>query len=112
MEIHQPLTSTANLVCGAIGRALRGDRCLCHGCGEYFNSSAAFDKHRIGQYDSTRPGYGRRCRTPKEMCAAGMAQTGAGFWLRGNPWTSAVDLPVPRRRRDRDEVVGSAGVGP
>jgi hypothetical protein len=48
----------------------------CQGCKEYFNSNAAFDKHRTGPH-----GHGRRCRTPDEMTAVGMSKNQAGFWV-------------------------------
>jgi hypothetical protein len=59
---------------------LRGDHCQCSGppykgCGEYFNSTAAFDKHRTGEWTA------RRCLSPDEMRAIGMAQTASGFWI-------------------------------
>lgn len=57
-------------------KALRGDRNQCPGCGEYFNSSGAFDKHRIGKF-----GADRRCRTTEEMEAAGMVKRSDGFWV-------------------------------
>lgn len=65
---------------------LSGDRNQCQGCGEYFNSSAAFDKHRIGSFgapmgDGTYMMHSRRCRSVDEMEAAGMAKNNAGFWI-------------------------------
>jgi hypothetical protein len=76
-----------------IARTLRGDRCLCRTCGEYFNSTAAFDKHRVGPYDLKAPHYGRRCRTPDEMRAAGMAPNPDGWWTtdarKRAPWALA-----------------------
>jgi len=53
---------------------LRGDRCRCSGCGEYFNSTYMFDKHRRGDYPA------RRCLTPTEMTAKGYVISG-GFWV-------------------------------
>lgn len=55
---------------------LSGDRNQCPTCGEHFNSSSAFDKHRTGRF-----GTDRRCRTVAEMLAAGMAKNTAGFWI-------------------------------
>lgn len=55
---------------------LSGDRNQCQGCKEYFNSTAAFDKHRHGDF-----GIDRRCRTPMEMTDKGMAKNAAGFWI-------------------------------
>ncbi len=51
-------------------------RCQCGGCDEYFNSLAAFDKHRVGSF-----GVDRRCRTAHEMKAAGMDRNTAGYWV-------------------------------
>jgi len=56
-------------------RLLSGDRNQCAGCGEMFNSSAAFDKHRTGAF-----GVDRRCRTPDEMRKVGMSNDG-GWWI-------------------------------
>jgi hypothetical protein len=66
---------------------LRGDRNQCPTCGRYFNSTAAFEKHRvgdIGRSSEKRPNpYGtvRRCMTTGEMLARGMAINAAGFWI-------------------------------
>lgn len=57
-------------------RTLTGDHCRCAACGEHFNSTAAFDMHRIG-----KPGVDRRCRTPDAMRAAGMAVNRTGWWV-------------------------------
>jgi hypothetical protein len=55
---------------------LSGDRNQCQGCKEFFNSTAAFDKHRTGAF-----GVDRRCRTVDEMTAASMAKNAAEFWI-------------------------------
>lgn len=55
---------------------LTGDRNQCQGCKEYFNSTAAFDKHRDGRH-----GVDRRCLSADEMNAKGMAKNSAGFWV-------------------------------
>ena len=57
-------------------RKLSGDRNQCQGCKEYFNSTFAFDKHRTGEH-----GVSRRCLTPVEMTAKGMAVNAWGFWV-------------------------------
>ena len=57
---------------------LRGDRCQCTACGLYFNSTAAFDKHRVGDHRVTRD---RRCLTPQQMQERGMEQTSEGWWV-------------------------------
>ena len=63
---------------------LSGDRNQCRMCGEAFNSTTAFDKHRVGEF-----GVDRRCRTAVEMREIGMvlrdngARQGSrqGFWV-------------------------------
>ncbi|QBE66829.1 hypothetical protein [Pseudoduganella lutea] len=57
-------------------KQLNGDRNQCPGCGEYFNSSFAFDKHRTGDF-----GTNRRCLTVPEMESKKMAKNTAGFWV-------------------------------
>ena len=56
-------------------KRLSGDRNQCTGCGAYFNSTHAFDKHRTGSH-----GVDRRCLTPDEMTARGMVLGADGFW--------------------------------
>lgn len=75
---------------------LRGDRNQCQGCGEYFNSTSAFDKHRVGDF-----GVDRRCITNAEMQAKGMVKTDSGFWI-GKPMPIAA-LPESVFRRDQGE---------
>jgi len=53
---------------------LTGNRCLCRGCGQLFNSAKPFDRHRIGGP------LGRRCLTPVEMHGRGMSLNQQGFW--------------------------------
>jgi len=67
----------------AYDRAISGDRCFCRACGEYFNSTKAFDKHRTGKYRQLRdPGpETRRCRSFDEMAAKGMSKNSADFWI-------------------------------
>lgn len=67
-----------------LGIALRGDRNQCTGCDEVFNSTSAFEKHRTGKH-----GVDRRCRSPEEMLAIGMAQGSHGYWV-GSPMPSNV----------------------
>ncbi len=54
---------------------LRGDRNECAGCGELFNSTHAFDKHRTGAH-----GVDRRCMSAEEMQERGMFKGSDGFW--------------------------------
>jgi len=58
-----------------MGVTLRGDRNQCAGCGQLFNSTHAFDKHRHGEH-----GNGRRCLTVEEMTEKGMVIGSDGFW--------------------------------
>lgn len=54
---------------------LRGDRNQCQSCGEFFNSTHAFEKHRTGDF-----GKDRRCMSIGEMGARGMFKGDDGFW--------------------------------
>lgn len=65
-------------------KPLRGDRNQCAGCGAYFNSTHAFERHRTGAF-----GVDRRCLTADEMTARGMVLGADGFW-RGSAMPSAV----------------------
>ena len=55
---------------------LSGNKNQCSGCGVFFFSNKAFDKHRTGKY-----GVNRRCRTPEEMLALGMFINIYGCWV-------------------------------
>jgi hypothetical protein len=57
-------------------KKLSGDRNQCPGCGEYFNSTFAFDKHRAGEF-----GVNRHCLSRAEMLTKGMSSNPAGFWV-------------------------------
>ena len=78
---------------------LTGDRNQCQGCKEFFNSTAAFDKHRTGQH-----GVDRRCLTDAEMEAKGMAKNSAEFWV-GSPMANAAS-PYWQNSADQ-EVAGT-----
>jgi hypothetical protein len=67
-------------------RRLLGDRNQCPTCKLYFNSTAAFDKHRTGKFSKYLD---RRCLSQDEMKAKGMTQNAAGFWV-GKPMTERV----------------------
>lgn len=60
-----------------MGRKLTGDRCKCSACGEYFNSTKAFDKHRRGKYMPNE----RRCLSKEEMEIKKMSLSEKGFWI-------------------------------
>jgi hypothetical protein len=55
---------------------LSGDRNQCRGCGKYFNSTGAFDRHRVGKHDAG----GRKCLSEAEMLGRGMVLRDDGFW--------------------------------
>jgi hypothetical protein len=56
---------------------LRGDHNECPTCGELFNSSKAFEKHRTGDH----AGGQRRCLSIEAMQAIGMAKNADGWWV-------------------------------
>ena len=41
---------------------LNGERCKCSACGQYFSTTANFDKHRVGRH-----GVDRRCAYPGDV---------------------------------------------
>jgi hypothetical protein len=59
------------------GRRLSGDKNQCPTCHHYFNSSFAFGRHRVGEFNPNT----RRCLTPEEMRAKGMLISSTGFWI-------------------------------
>lgn len=59
---------------------LTGQRNQCPGCGLYFASNHAFDKHRVGKYGANVPiAARRRCKTAAELVAEGW-NASRGFW--------------------------------
>lgn len=63
------------------GVKLTGNRCRCQGCGEFFNSTSTFDRHRVGSWADR--GATRRCLKPAEMRTRGWLLNAASFWIRG-----------------------------
>ena len=63
------------------GVRLAGDHNECAGCGELFNSTAAFDRHRTGSYGFHGKNVTRRCLTVHEMLAKGMDKNATGWWV-------------------------------
>jgi len=57
------------------------DICKCSKCGEYFNSTAAFDKHRTGDYGTVRKPGDRRCMSILGMQEIGMAKNSKDYWV-------------------------------
>jgi hypothetical protein len=103
-----PMSKVTTELCGASKATgpkavLRGDRCQCPTCREYFNSTYAFDRHRVGRF-----GVDRRCLVRAEMIAKGMAMNDR-FWV-------AQQMPLGRggtskRRRFTDHPEGRAPLG-
>ena len=62
------------------------DHCKCTTCGEYFNSSSAFDYHREGSYTAGN----RRCLTTDEMRAKGMVRLPTRYWIKSQMQPEAV----------------------
>lgn len=105
---------------------LRGDHCQCAGaphagCGERFNSTRAFDKHRADADSS------RRCLSAAEMQAKGMALNARGFWITSkrpilhsaaiteaaigrNPWVGSAPLDDRREIAMGERETMGAGV--
>jgi hypothetical protein len=78
MSIYQAKASTGEEI--AIGifalKTLTGDHNQCQSCKRYFNSTSAFDKHRIGEF-----GVDRRCMTDSEMTSRQMCIDARGWWI-------------------------------
>ncbi|KJK23293.1 hypothetical protein UB46_16475 [Burkholderiaceae bacterium 16] len=80
-------------------RKLTGDCNKCPTCREYFNSTSAFDRHRIGEYGSTR-----RCMTVAEMYAAGMVKNTKGFWLTRGRSQKSISSLTQRPKQPRSDA--------
>lgn len=74
---------------------LTGDRCRCSACGEHFNSSSTFARHRVGKYQP----HTRRCLTVAEMGAKGWLYNAAGFWITSKRPSDAVTYRANSGRR-------------
>lgn len=83
----------------ATRRTLTGDRNRCPTCGEFFNSTSAFDKHRVGEYDIAR-----RCMTVAEMGTAGMVKNAEDFWLTRARAQQSVSSLTREAKQPRSEV--------
>ena len=79
---------------------LHGDRNQCCGCGEYFNSTFAFDKHRTGEH-----GKDRRCLSPEQMKEIGMAVNSAGFWISAAMITKSLMLKIRARVSEKKPCI-------
>jgi hypothetical protein len=60
---------------------LRGDRNECPTCGALFDTSEAFDAHRVGNFATRSKPNTRRCLSATEMHYAGFRQNRDGFLL-------------------------------
>jgi hypothetical protein len=74
---------------------LTSSRNQCGGCGQYFNSNTAFEKHRTGVF-----GIDRRCLNDQEMEAKKMAKNAAGFWT-GEPMDQSI---IEKRNAIREQA--------
>lgn len=75
---------------------LTGSRCRCRACGEYFNSTKAFDRHRKDRQVLGDSGLGemvRVCRTPAELVFRGWSKNAGGFWV-----TESLSVDAQNRR--------------
>lgn len=56
---------------------LIGDRCRCGACGESFNSTFTFERHRVGTFEPLE----RCCLSVAQMLAQGFRKNKAGYWV-------------------------------
>jgi len=79
------------------GPTLKGCRCQCAACGEYFGSERAFDRHRVGDYAEPGQWQGtRRCLGLSAMLADGWMRSARGFLLTPDPRRAGVGTQGPR----------------
>jgi hypothetical protein len=62
-----------------IAHKLTGTRCRCTSCGELFNSTSIFSRHRVGSWK--HGSVKRRCLRVYEMIARGWVHNVRGFWI-------------------------------
>ncbi len=63
------------------GPTLTGNRCQCMACGDWFNSTSTFDRHRVGAFETPMQASTRRCLSAGELTARGWQRNAAGFWI-------------------------------
>lgn len=80
-----------------VDKRLIGSRCRCPTCGEWFNSTSTFDRHRVGPW--TDRGTHRRCLSVAEMTERGWSLNAKGFWIERRRAVPSLD--APRRSRNR-----------
>ena len=66
--------------------------CLCPSCGEYFNSEAGFDMHRMRG----------KCRTKAQMKDRGMSVSAKGYWITQR-YDSGIHQPAQTDDLSEDE---------
>ncbi len=82
-------------------------RCQCPTCGEYFNSVTAFDRHRVGDFDTAR-----RCLTVAEMEAVGFMRNAARFWITDSRTQQATRRAAAALLEDFADKAGGSTVPP
>lgn len=72
--------------CGQSWTGLRIEHCT--SCHETFTGTTSGDKHRVGEHHIDVGPTRRRCLSPDQMRAKGMAQNTRGQWTNGgtSPW--------------------------
>jgi hypothetical protein len=79
------------------------DKCRCSICGEYFNSSGAFGRHRVGPFAPIGKPETRRCLSVEEMLAKDFFKKSSGHWARGKRPANAVAIRQVGRFRRLDK---------
>jgi len=94
------------------GPTLKGCRCQCAACGEYFGSERAFHRHRVGDYAEPGQWQGtRRCLPLPAMLAAGWQRSAQGFLLQPDPRRAGAGDAGPRVTLPATEVQGAMARG-
>ena len=89
------------------GPTLKGCRCQCAACGEYFGSERAFDRHRVGEYEVPgRASDSRRCLRLRELLSAGWHRSARGFLLTPDPRRAGTGYSAPPITPAAMEVAG------
>ena len=70
-------------------------QCTAPNCNELFNSTTAFDGHRVGAFETLTSRSQRRCLTPSEMEDKGWLRNAGGFWITGNRQAPTATLEQP-----------------
>lgn len=78
------------------GPTLTGNRCQCTACGDWFNSTSSFDRHRVGAFEATMQANTRRCLSAGELTARGWVRNAAGFWIQRQREAATIRVEGPR----------------